>query len=199
MHLSDIKKRVDQLAASDEFSSNARGELAFQQYQSALSVLVALYGKGSSQVESFIRDKDKLVEKWNDASTHVSPMAIAAIRTVKNELDAGFVGNLEATISGEVLSEFIGLARLVLEENKTESKNVAAVLAAAAFEDALRRLAKNNGIPHIEKLADVLNELKTKGIIQGTQVGVANSYLNFRNNALHADWHRIERASVVSI
>jgi hypothetical protein len=87
-----------------------------------------------------------------------------------------------------------------LDQDKTdESKNVAAVLAAAAFEDTLRRMASHHGIPHTEKLADLLNELKTKKLLQGSQVGIANSYLNFRNNALHAQWDKVERAGVASV
>jgi hypothetical protein len=48
-------------------------------------------------------------------------------------------------------------------------------------------------------LADVLTALKDNGILQGSQVGIAQSYLNFRNNALHAKWDQIERESVASV
>lgn len=92
------------------------------------------------------------------------------------------------------------LSHHVLDQDKSEeSKNVASVLAAAAFEDTLRRLAEHHKIPHIEKLANLLNELKDQKILKGTQVSIANSYLSFRNNALHAQFDKIDRASVSAV
>jgi hypothetical protein len=201
MNLSDIKNRVDELSSSSEYQQPARDDLAFQQYSSVLSIMVAFYGEGSSQLKSFIRDKDTLFEKYGARATEqMSYLAIGTLKNLKHEVDSGFTGNLEQSISGEVLTDFVALGRRVLDGDRTdESKNVASVLAAAAFEDTLRRLAKNNNIPHIPSLADLLNELKNQRILQGTQVGIANSYLNFRNSALHAQWDRIDRASVSSV
>ncbi len=34
----------------------------------------------------------------------------------------------------------------------------------------------------------VLTELKDKQILKGGEVGTAFSYLNFRNDSMHADW-----------
>jgi hypothetical protein len=48
-------------------------------------------------------------------------------------------------------------------------------------------------------LQDVITELKNESLLKGSQVGIANSYLNFRNNALHAQWEKIERESVASV
>lgn len=76
---------------------------------------------------------------------------------------------------------------------------MAAVLAASAYEDMLRRLATTPGIPHIDKLASVLDELKKNNVLQGTQVTIANGYLSFRNRALHAQWNLVDRASVVTV
>jgi len=71
-------------------------------------------------------------------------------------------------------------------------------LTAAAFEDTIRRLAAKEGIAHYDKLADTLEELKMKGILQGAQVGVAQSFLSFRNKALHAKWAEVDMPSVQS-
>ena len=118
---------------------------------------------------------------------------------MKAELEAGIVGSLQKTITGGVLTDFLQLARAALAEKGDNAKNVAAVLAASLFEDTIRRIAISNGIPHVEKLQDVINELKTKEILQGSQVGIALSYLNFRNNSLHAQWDKVEREAVASV
>ncbi len=49
------------------------------------------------------------------------------------------------------------------------------------------------------KLADVLEALKRSGVLEEAQFTIAQSYLKFRNDALHADWEKIERESVASI
>lgn len=132
-------------------------------------------------------------------SGHIFSLALGALKNISEELDAGFAGTLQKSITAEVLTDHVGLSRRALEDGSDDAKNVAAVLAAVAFEDTIRRLAINNGIPHKDKLADVLNELKSQGILQGAQVGIANSYLNFRNSALHAQWDRVDRAGVASV
>jgi hypothetical protein len=128
--------------------------------------------------------------------------SIAAIRgaleSIKAELDAGFIGSLRATLTGEIITDLIKLARTTLEEPGDDAKNVAAVLTAAAFEDAMRKLSDLKGLPEHEKLQDVLIALKDAGVLQRTEVTTAQSYLSFRNQALHAKWSEVDRAVVQS-
>ena len=91
----------------------------------------------------------------------------------------------------------VKLSRESLGESGDGAKNVAAVLAAAAFEDTIRRLAEQEGISEQgRKLADVLTDLKNQEVLAGAQVGIAQSYLKFRNDALHAQWDAVERSGV---
>ena len=153
------------------------------------------------QVQNFIKEADVIRGKFT--GTHyadsITLVAQGALRNTKSEVEAGLIDSLEKTVTGEVLTDFLQLARAALSEKGDDAKNVAAVLSAALFEDTIRRLATANGIPHIEKLQNVITELKDKGILQGSQVGIANSYLNFRNNSLHAQWDKVERESVASV
>lgn len=198
MNESDLKKRIEELASAPSvWNANA-----FTVYQGALSVMIALHGESSAQVMSLMREREQISEnaKGRRIDKDVGELAEGTIKNLKAEIDAGFVGSLQRTVTGEVLTDFVALSRQALDHDKSdESKNVAAVLGAAAFEDTLRRLSSSHGIPHMEKLADVLNELKDKKILQGAQVGIAGSYLNFRNSALHAQWDRIDRAGVASV
>ena len=92
------------------------------------------------------------------------------------------------------------MARSVLDEQGDGAKNVAAVLAAAAFEDTIRKMVENlAGVTTPDDLSEVLKKLKDAGVIQSPQVGIAQSYLSFRNHALHANWDKIERASIYSV
>jgi hypothetical protein len=125
--------------------------------------------------------------------------AKGALQNLKDEIEAGLTGSLRHQVTGEVLTDFIQLARAALDEPGDGAKNVAAVLAAAAFEDTLRRMGQTlAGIVGKEDLPNVLTALKDAGIIQGPQVGIAQSYFTFRNKALHANWSEIQRESVLS-
>ncbi len=153
---SDLQARIDSLIADkpddDAASYHSR-------YQAALSIMVALHGENSSQVKSFLRQGEQAHERFVPGQIHygIAYVAEGAIKNLKAEIDAGFSGTLRQSVTGEVITDFLGLSRLILAQDQTaESKNVAAVLAAAAFEDTLRRLAESKGIPHLEKLADVI-------------------------------------------
>ena len=99
-----------------------------------------------------------------------------------------------------MLSDFVQLARAALEDNSDGATHVAAVLAAAAFEDTIRRLGRDfAGVMGRDDLSDVITALKNAGVLKAPQLGIAVSYLSYRNHALHANWEKIERASVVSV
>jgi hypothetical protein len=197
MNEAEIRNRVEALltTASDE---HIRGHELFQ---GTLTLLEIVHGPDSIHVRTLTKESEQIRERY--AARHVADwlgvMAKGALINLRGELDAGILGSLQRTITGEVLTDFIRLARLALDETGDQAKNVAAVLAASVYEDTLRRLAISNGILQTDRLADVLVELKQKGLLQGSQVGIAQSYLNFRNNALHAQWDKIEREAVASV
>ncbi len=121
------------------------------------------------------------------------------LENLKAELDAGLAGSLQKRMAGDVLGNFIQLAKAVLDEPGDNAKNVAAVLAAAAYEDTIRRMgAEFAGVMGQDNLHDVIDALKNAEVLQPPQLGIAISYLNFRNRALHANWDQIDRPAVSS-
>lgn len=201
MHLSTLKSRVDALLAlQTEDSPIGMGNHLFN---GALTVMSAVYGPESHQVKA-IQDFAPEVRgrKTGHLSHNMYDLITAlkgALQNLRAELDAGFVGSLQLTITGEVLTDFIRLAKEVLTERGDNAKNVSAVLTAAAYEDTIRRMGEDlAGITQRIDLSEVINILKVKGFLKGPQVGIALSYLKFRNDALHADWAQIDRTSVSS-
>ncbi len=76
---------------------------------------------------------------------------------------------------------------------------MAAVLIAAAFEDLMRRMGKSlAGVVGRPELQEVIVALKNADVLKGGQVGIAQSYLKFRNDSLHADWNKVDRSLVQS-
>jgi hypothetical protein len=47
-------------------------------------------------------------------------------------------------------------------------------------------------------LSDVIDALRQKGVLVSPQLGTAQSFLSFRNHALHANWEKIDRSEVAS-
>src|SRR5262245_58081271 len=68
---------------------------------------------------------------------------LAAMRGVflaaKADYEGGYLSRLDTAISGEVCTDFVKAAKAALAENE---KDVAAVLACAALEDALKRFGR---------------------------------------------------------
>jgi hypothetical protein len=73
------------------------------------------------------------------------------------------IERMSIRIGGEVLRDLLGLARVALDEDQ---KDVAAVLAAAAFEDTMRRMGRELAyIQDRPKLSDVLQTLQAKHVL----------------------------------
>ena len=201
MDVSSLRKRVDALLSV--LTQTPTIELQNASYHGTISLMQALYKSNSSQEQALSTYIERLCEKVHPANQHIINQSILAIKgaltSIKAELESGFIGTLRGRLTGETLTDFIKLARAVLEEANNDAKNVAAVLAAAAFEGVIRRLADLRGGKDTEKLADVLIWLKDMGVLQGSEVGIAQSYLSFRNRALHAKWDEVDLPSVESV
>ena len=83
----------------------------------------------------------------------------------------------------------MALAKAALGEGH---HTVAAVLACAALEDALKRYAIRNGLQIDGKtMEDVVNALKGAGLVSGAQKALLGAMPKVRNYAMHADWDKI--------
>jgi hypothetical protein len=167
--------------------------------QFATSIIAAFYGSESPQMKTF-RDSTDGICRGKDAVEHRLHLhARATIRNVKAELETGLIKSVRALITGENISEFLALAKDVLSENSEASKNVGAVLVAAAFEDVIRRMgAEFAGVTGRPKLEEVIGTLKQKDVLRGGEPTTALGYLRFRNDSLHADWSKVERSQIHS-
>jgi len=118
-------------------------------------------------------------------------------KAAKADFDGGYLFAVQASISGEIFGDFIGLAKSALRENY---KDVAAVLACAALEDALKRFAESNGLSVGDKvLQEVVNALKAKGLVTGAQKSLLDSMPKIRDYAMHANWEKITAQDVGSV
>lgn len=185
-------KRAKELLAKEH--SAAYEFVAF-----APSILAALYGQRSAQLEAFNNRMEEIARSKDAVNLTRQLHAFATVQNVVAEIEAGLIVDIRAQVAGEVLSELVTLGKDILSDNTDSAKNVAAVLIAAAFEDLMRRMgAELAGVTGRPKLDEVLTQLKTAGILKGGEIGVAQSYLKFRNDSLHADWANVQKSQVES-
>jgi hypothetical protein len=201
METKDILKRIDELLGRHESTATVASDAA-ELSQGCVSLQSLVYGQQSVQVQQFTASIVS-IKKVSHITVNTYMQVVAAskgtLKNVKSEIEAGLTGSLRHQVTGEVLTDLIQLAKAALDKPGDGAKNVAAVLAAAAFEDTLRRMGENlAGVVGEEDLPNVLKALKDAGIIQGPQVGIVQSYFTFRNKALHANWDEIQRESVLS-
>lgn len=173
--------------------------------QGTLTIMTEAYGHETPRVRSFQEAhkrafEDGVSHDFGWRARQAVPVIRGALENILGELDAGLIGNLRKEIAGEILTDFIQLARKTLEGQTDGAKNVAAVLAAAAYEDTIRRMGRDfAGVLGRDDLSDVITALKNQGVLKSPQLGIAISYMSFRNHALHANWEQIDRSSVASV
>lgn len=204
MDIEALKKRIDDLIDLAPKARN-QGYLPEQTevFNGAITIFSAIYGSDSHQVSTLL-SLHKTITNLKDGRLEnnfraLTSSAEGALKNLKSEIDGGLAGSLQKRMTSEVLTDLIQLARAVLAENGEGAKNVGAVLTAAAFEDTIRRMGTSfAGLMGKNDLSDVIDVLRQKGILVSPQLGTAQSFLSFRNHALHANWEKIDRSEVVS-
>ena len=161
-----------------------------------------LTGVSSSQVSEF-RNTRKLLRPRQRSVGRVTneiflgDLIIGSLSNVREELEAGLIRNVSKEVAGEVIGDLVVLAKAELKEGFIP---VAAVLASAALEDALKRKAEELGLDVEDKsLDDVINALKSKSFFRGAQTKIITSFVRLRNYAMHAEWKKIQETDVSSL
>jgi hypothetical protein len=194
--------RIDQLLGLD-FASDGYSKTV-EAHTGALTIATAIYGAGQPQVQALVDIVKNANAQKNGTQSHnywqiVRPMVIGSLRAMRSDIEAGVLGSIERRGAGYVLADMLDLAKQALAENTDDAKNVSAVLTAASFEDTIRRMG--TGLADVQDrppLSSVLEALKNAGVLVGAPFTTAQSYLKFRNDALHADWANINPAVVGS-
>jgi hypothetical protein len=194
-------RRFEELAVAFGKLPLQRGEYSNQYYDegdwkrwatSAQNLLLAVYGQGSPHYTNFL-DSFRECRGTTDAVLALRGVFLSA----KDDFDGGYVFNVDLRVSGEVFGDFVSLAKQALSEGH---KDVAAVLACAALEDALKRFAGANGINVDDKtMQEVINAMKGASLVSGAQKGILESMPRIRNHALHAEWTKLSAPDVSSV
>jgi len=172
-------------------------------FMGTVNIATALYGVGSPQLE-FVkaltpksRDQSTDLGVFFDGQKDIVSQLQGVLESFRGELKSGLVKSIQAEAKGEVLADFVVMAKQAMEN---DVKDVGAVLACAALEDTLKRHAELNGIDVDDRnMSEVISALKARGLVKGAQGKVLQSFTTVRNNAFHAQWDKIESAEVQSV
>ena len=171
--------------------------------QGTLTLLNVVHGPGSQQQANLLQAVDNVYSgKW---AVHVAfpqyvwPVVVGTLQALKADIKAGLAGTIHRRAIGEVVADMLGLAKEALADGGDGGRNVAAVLAAASCEDVIRKMgATFAGVHDRRDLEKVLLALKDAKILEGAPFTTGQGYLKFRNDALHADWSKLNSAVVGS-
>ena len=193
-----ILKRIDGILDSkiDE-NPNVNGPYV---YSTTLSIALMLYGESSSQVQV-------LKDIYNRVSNIKAPVVVmhnhlvqelnGLLKSYRYEIENGLISSIQNETRGEIFADFIAFAKETFDEG---SKDVAAVLICAALEDCLKKFAESKGL-HVENktMSDVINILKSNGLLKKPEAKIVQSYVTLRNKAFHADWDKITGPEISSV
>jgi len=192
-----IRKRIGELVDRALKHGDDRG-IVDSCFMGTLGLTTILYGPNSPQ-EKALRDTRStlLRDKRLGTVTALAHSMAGALLNMREELEAGLTRRIATEAAGVVIGDLVALAKEAMRDGRLQ---VAAVLAAAALEDALKRKAEDSGLKVEGKSMDaVVNALKTQAVFKGAQVPIVSSFVKLRNAALHAEWSKVGEADVSSL
>ena len=159
---------------------------------SALNLLQMAFGSESLHYKNLKTIYDAFRTNLSDLDA-----ARGVFMAAKADFEGGYTESLERAVSGEIFGNFIALAKQSLSDGH---KDVAAVLACAALEDALKKYARNNGVDVADEVMQkVVAALKAKGLVGGAHKALLDVMPKIRDYAMHANWDKISPADVSSV
>jgi len=114
-----------------------------------------------------------------------------------SDIDAGLLGNLANKVRAETFDDFLDHAQAYRKEGR---KQEAGTIAGVVFEDTVRRICRDKcGIAEKDRdLEQLINALKTQGVITGQQSKQAKVASHVRTKATHAQWDEFDLEGVDS-
>jgi hypothetical protein len=197
---SRIEDLLPRLEGEDEGSEGLDRATVDGCLMGTLTIDEALYGSNSAQAKALFEVKKAYTRTQYSSSYEIGSLAQSirgTLLNIREELDRGLIRSIATEAAGEVIGDLVALAKAELRAGYS---NVAAVLAAAALEDAVKRKAVELGINVTNKSLDsVINALKSRSLFKGAQVPIVSSYVKLRNSAMHAEWDKISDADIGSL
>jgi hypothetical protein len=177
----------------------------FSKYQFFISRFNSLIDRTSRGLSHY-KDAQRLTASVLGNPGNSSELAFSlfqVVRSIKDEIEMGYLSNIAELVHGEVFADFLDMAGHLREEGY---KDAAAVIAGSALESHLRVLCpkwdvrteyENNSGDLIPKKAARLNDdlAKAEAYSKLDQKSVV-AWLDFRNSAAHGHYDKYSDGQV---
>ena len=184
--LEDQAAAIPLVESSDRFGRPFRWVRPEEFYAWSSCVLMAIQGAFGDSSPHFTQFSAHLPPPTHSVSHGAFATLHGIFLGAKSDVDGGYLFDLQRSVSGEIFADFVEAAKAALAE---DHHVVAAVLACAALEDALKRFAISKDLPVDEKsMSDVINLLKSKSLVSGAMNTLLTGMPRIRNRALHGEW-----------
>jgi len=181
----------------DDFS-DLHDDILVERFETqALAIIESVAEKDSAYVTN---------AKWIDSAGHPHNVKLSSLvgilQALRADIEAGYLWRVNELIHADIFSDFLEMARYLLEENY---KDPAAVLVGGVLEEHLRKLCLKNGIPieinkngkMIFKEASLMNdELKKVTIYGNLEHKNIIAWLDLRNKAAHGKYTEYNKTHV---
>ena len=161
----------------------------------AENILVTVFGKESSHLTHFREAMPRGGIRHVDHSYDIHPLN-GVLSGALDDLEKGFLIGQEFIIAGEVLDSVLEQAKYL---NKSGYKDPAAVLARVVLEDALKRIARNEGIDDNRKASIINDDLKRHNIYSQPQWRFIQAWLDIGNSAAHGNFDAYSVEDVIKM
>ena len=195
IELADKSLTTKQKGSGTFAKSFVNSELFFEFKTSSLSFILKLYGENHPYYKEF----NQIV---TSANPFVTEKGREILKSLKSEIDGGWLSTLKGLVSAEIFSDFIEMADHLLKENY---KDPAAVVIGSVLEEQLRLLCTSNGIlvrdlksgKPVAKKVDLLNsELAGAGVYNKLDQKNVTAWLDLRNKAAHGKYTEYNQLQV---
>ena len=153
-----------------------------------LNVINLVFGAESIHAAHFEKARTSISNSLSSGKSRVSIM-----RAALSDLEGGFVHHVEVAIASEVFDSVLEQAKYL---NHKGYKDAAAVLGRTVIEDALKRLARSNGLEDTKKASAINESLKNAGVYHQPMWRQVQAWTDIGNSAAHGDFHEYTQEQV---
>jgi hypothetical protein len=149
-----------------------------------LSFISTLFGTSHSYYKEF----DSTV---NDSYTYNTERGVEILKSIKNEIEQGWLTSIRALVVADVFADFVEMAEHLLKEGY---KDAAAIILGSVLEDTLRKIALRNGIAITNDKGKPLTieplniEVAKKEVYNSLIKKQVTAWADLRNNAAHGHY-----------
>lgn len=156
----------------------------------AENILASVFGQNSTHYSHYqtLRQRHQNMSKSYEIDTVVGLLAGA-----KDDLEKGFLVGQEFLIAAEIFDSVLEQAKHL---NDTGYKDPAAVLSRVVLEDALKRLARENGGDDTKKASIINDALRQAGVYPQPQWRLIQACLDLGNDAAHGNFNNYNQEDV---